>query len=132
MRLTRTAPRSSITLLLLGDVLALVTFILVGLANHKLTNNLLADLVRIGAPFLAGWFISASLLRAYSPALLGRPGAFFLRSALAWVVGMSLGLLLRNTVFGDDFSRVFSIITFVFTGVFLLSWRALFAWRISR
>ncbi len=126
MRLsTRTAPRSSVGLLVLGDVLALAAFIAVGLANHNRTENLIADITRIGAPFLLGWFVVAALLGAYRP-VQGR-GNFMLRSALAWVLGIGVGLLLRNTVFGSNFSPVFAIISYVFTGLFLLGWRGLYA-----
>ncbi|MDP9380369.1 MAG: DUF3054 domain-containing protein [Chloroflexota bacterium] len=126
MRLsTRTAPRSSVGLLVLGDVLALAAFIAVGLANHNRTENLLADITRIGAPFLLGWFALAALLGAYRPAQ-GR-GSFMLRSALAWALGIGAGLLLRNTVFGSNFSPIFAIISYVFTGLFLIGWRGLYA-----
>ncbi len=132
MRLTRTESRGSIALLAAGDVLALLLFIGVGLQNHNMTDNVVAAVARIAAPFLIGWFVAALALGAYSPGLVRNPGAFMLRSVLAWAVGMAVGLLLRNTVFGSDFSPVFAIITFVFTAIFLLGWRAAFTWLTNR
>ncbi len=131
MRLTRTASGGRLIPLALGDVVALMLFIAVGLANHDMTENLVADVLRIGAPFLIGWFVAALAVGAYSPAFTLEPRTFMLRSALAWVIGIGLALLLRNTVFGEDWSLVFAIIAYVFNGLFLLGWRAVYA-RMSR
>lgn len=127
MRLTRNVPRGSIAILAIGDVVAVLVFVLVGLENHRMTSNLLFNVVRIAAPFLIGWFVVAPFTGAFSRPLLHRPGAFMLRSVLTWLVGIGIGLVLRNTIFGEDFSRVFAIVTLVFTGIFILSWRGLFA-----
>lgn len=132
MSLSKTISRGSVGMLVLGDVAALLVFIGVGLANHDMTDNVVGDVLRIGAPFLMGWFVSALLLGAYKAATFVRPGEFMLRSVLAWLTGISLALLLRNTIFGEDFSGVFAIISFVFTGLFLLGWRTLFTWRTNR
>ncbi len=127
-RLLGSTARTSRTVLVLGDVLALIAFAVVGVRNHDLGGGLLLNLVRISAPFLIGWFIAALAVGAYRVARDGGRGAFMLRSTLAWFLGVVvLGLLLRNTVFGEDFSQVFAIVTAVSTGLFLLGWRAIYA-----
>lgn len=126
MRLqARSAVGGATPLLLIGDILALVAFLVVGLANHDRTDNLIADVTRIGAPFLLGWLAVALLIGAYRTT--GGPRAFLLRSVLTWALGIGLALVLRNTVFGGTFSLVFAIISYVFNGIFLLGWRAVFS-----
>ena len=132
MRLTQTRTRANLPVLLSGDVLALLAFVLVGLSSHQMTSNVAANLMRIAAPLLIGWFAVAPLIGAYRLPGPGTRGAFLLRSVLAWPLGIGVGLLLRNTVFGSPFSPVFAIITLGFTGLFLLGWRALFVWLFAR
>ncbi len=122
--------QSSVRLLALGDALALVAFLVVGFANHDRTSDLFTEGARIGLPFVIGWFASAIVLGAY--ALRRGRRAFLLRSALAWAVGIAIALLLRNTLFGSQFSLVFAIISYVFTGIFLLGWRAVYAFLLQR
>lgn len=126
MRLqSRSAAGGSTALLLIGDIVALVAFIVVGLANHDRTNNLVADVASIGAPFLIGWLVVAALVGAFRAT--GGARSFLLRSVLAWALGIGLALVLRNTVFGHTFSPVFAVIAYVFNGIFLLGWRAVFS-----
>lgn len=131
MRLqSQASAQSSVRLLAVGDALALMAFLVVGLANHDRTSDLFTEGARIGLPFVIGWFTSAIALGAY--ALRRGRRAFLLRSALAWTVGIAIALLLRNTLFGSQFSLVFAIISYVFTGIFLLGWRAAYAFLLQR
>ncbi len=123
-------PQNTVWLLAAGDVLALVAFLIVGLANHDRTSDLLTEGARIGLPFVIGWFTAAVALGAF--ALWRGPRALMLRSVLAWAIGIALALLLRNTVFGSQFSLVFAIIAYVFTGLFLLGWRGIYAFLLAR
>ena len=132
MRLTQTRTKASLPVLLAGDVLALLAFVLVGLSSHQMTSGVVANVTRIAAPLLIGWFAAVLLVGAYRLPAPGTRGDFLRRSALAWLLGIGLGLLLRNTVFGSNFSPVFAIITLVFTGLFLLGWRTAFAWLLAR
>ncbi|MBA2363007.1 MAG: DUF3054 domain-containing protein [Chloroflexia bacterium] len=126
----RARSQGSVGLLALGDVLALMAFLVVGLANHDRTSDLLTEGARIGVPFVIGWFAAAIALDAFAPQQGRR--ALMLRSTLAWAVGIAIALVLRNTVFGSQFSLVFAVIAYVFTGLFLLGWRGVYAFLLAR
>ena len=115
-------------LLAAGDVAAILMFPLLGRGSHGLEESPALLVARVGAPFVIGWFAAALPLGAYKPGLLRTPRAFLLRSAAAWLLGVVVvGLLLRNTVFGEQFKAPFAGIVSLFTGMFLLGWRAAYA-----
>ncbi|MDQ3856079.1 MAG: DUF3054 domain-containing protein, partial [Chloroflexota bacterium] len=97
-------------------------------ATHNMTTDVLANTVRIGAPFLLGWLVASVVCGAYRPGLVHTPGAFVLRSLLAWLGCIVLALLLRSTVFGSAFNPVFAGISAAFTALFLLGWRGAYVW----
>ena len=124
--------RRSLPVLIVGDVVALLLFVVVGLASHRMNTSWLFNLLRIGTPFLIGWFAVAPLTGAYT--LPAKDGArdFLRRSALNWLLGVGLGLALRATLFREGFVPTFATITTLVTGVFVMGWRGLFAWLVRR
>ena len=116
-----------------GDVLAILTFPILGRGSHGLDESLLALVARVGAPFVIGWAVAALATGAYGTALLRSRRAYVLRSAAAWLLGVVvLGLLLRNTVFGESFKLPFALITSLVTGACLLGWRAAYGFLALR
>ena len=131
MRLSsRFAGRGPLGLLLVGDLVALVAVVLLGFNTHNIGENVALNLLRVLAPFVIGWVGVAALVGAYRPT--GGRAAFLGRSALAWLLGIGLALVLRNTVFGSTFAPVFAVVAYVFNGLFLLGWRAAYAWLFLR
>jgi len=114
--------------LVVGDIVAWVVWLAAGLATHRMRDNLLANGVRIAAPFVIGWAVAALLTRAYDLRLLRQPRLFFARSVLCWLVAVGIGLGLRATLFGDGFVPIFAAVTVAFTALFVLGWRAVFVW----
>lgn len=113
----------------LGDGLVWLAFTLGGMRFHNVTGSLVGEALRIGAPFLVGYFVSAWLLGALTPTNSGRQ--FGRSSALAWLVGTGLGVLLRMVVEGRTPVGAFVAVTFAFSGVLLLGWRLLY-WRLRQ
>lgn len=127
----RAATRSNLSLvrlLAVGDVLALVLWVIVGRISHHQNTDWLPNVVRIAAPFLIGWAVATPFVGPYALALLRRPLAFMGRSALGWLLAVGIGLFLRATLFGDGFVPVFAAVTLGVTGLFLLGWRGVFIW----
>ena len=108
----------------------MVLWVIVGLGSHNMTSNWLFNVVRVVAPFLLGWFAVAPFVGAYR--ISGNRRSFLLRSALAWLVGTALGLLLRATLFGEGFVPSFAAVTVVVTGIFVMGWRTAFALLLNR
>ena len=117
---------SRIGILVAGDVIAFVAWAVLGLASHRMAGDWLFNVVRVVAPFLIGWFVVAPFTGAYHVTPAQQPGAFLLRSALAWLLGVSLALLLRATLFGSGFVPVFALVTFGVTGLLVLGWRVVY------
>lgn len=130
MKIANSAYQRSLPLLVGGDVVAFVLWVIVGLGSHHMTSNWLFNVVRVVAPFLLGWFAVAPFVGAYQ--VSGDRRGFLLRSALAWLVGTAIGLLLRATLFGSGFNPSFAAVTIVVTGVFVMGWRTAFALLLNR
>ncbi|MBA3943499.1 MAG: DUF3054 domain-containing protein [Herpetosiphonaceae bacterium] len=121
-----TPSKQSLPVLVAGDVLAVLLFVVVGRASHHEDGSWLFNLARIGSPFLLGWFAVAPFTGAYQlpPP---RRGLWLRRSALTWLLGIGFGLVLRRFLFRDLVPPTFAVITLIFTGIFLLGWRTVFA-----
>src|SRR5215210_887913 len=128
MKITSAVRQSSVGVLAAGDVMAFLLWVSLGLARHQVSSNWLFNVVRVVAPFLIGWFVVAPFTGAYRAAILHGWSAFLLRSTLTWLLGVTVGLLLRATLFGSGFIPAFAVVTFVVTGILVLGWRAVFGW----
>ncbi len=77
---------------MLGDSVALTLFVLVGLQSHGTLDEY--GLQRNLPAFLLGWFLGALPLGVYR----ARPARWSL--PVAWVLGVTLGIALRNHLIG--------------------------------
>jgi hypothetical protein len=126
MRLSSSSRINARAILLVGDTLSLVLWVVVGLRSHQMTDNVLLQVVRVSAPFLIGWFAMAYWTGAYRTDE-GRT-RFLARSAATWAGAVAIGLLLRATLFGEGFVPTFALVTLIVTAVFTLGWRTAAAW----
>ncbi len=118
--------------LLIGDVLALLIFVIIGRLSHGFTSDWLLNVARIVTPFLIGWFVVAIPVGAYRADLLTSPGSLMARAAVAWIVGDLLAFALRALLFQDNVTMPFALTSVAFTGLFLLGWRAVYLWWYNR
>jgi hypothetical protein len=118
--------------LVIGDVLALLIFVIVGRLSHGFTSDWLINVVRIVTPFLIGWFVVAIPVGAYRSDLLTSPGQLMLRSAAAWIVGNLIAFAVRAFLFQNNVTIPFALTSVAFTGLFLLGWRAVYLWWYNR
>ncbi|HEX9123412.1 MAG TPA: DUF3054 domain-containing protein [Actinomycetota bacterium] len=107
------------TALLVGDVLALVAFVLVGVAEHD--GRITAGLVlRTAGPLLIGWFALTAVLGTYRS-----PG---LRTLLTtWIATVPMAVVVRSIIAGGPWGvrlMVFLGVALAFTLLFLLAGRA--------
>ena len=128
MRLSPSIRQNTRSILVVGDILSLVLWVVVGLESHEMTSNVIMDVLRVSAPFVIGWFAAAYWTGAYR---VGEGRARFMgRTALTWIAAVAIGLLLRATIFGSGFVLTFALVTLVVTGVFTLGWRMIAAWTL--
>ena len=114
-----TGNRSAI--LALGDVVALLVFTLIGLANHK-DGITAATVLKIMGPLLLVGAIAVAVFGTYR-----RPGV---RTLLpAWLVTVPIAILIRKALFHTPATwgstTVFIGVALTFTLLFLLAWRLL-------
>ena len=128
MKSIAVVPRRLLVVLLAGDIVAWVLWVVAGLRTHQMSADWLQNVARIVAPFLIGWFAAAPFTRAYDLRSLQRPALFLGRSASCWLLALGIGLLLRATVFGDGFVPIFAAVTAAVTGLLVIGWRAAFSW----
>lgn len=117
-------------MLVVGDVLVLLVFALVGQREHEGTNadNPVLGIALTTGEFTAAWLAAAAWSGAFRrdepPAL--RP--FMQRSLNAWLVAAPLATLVRALVLGRaDIPTAFLIVVLLLGGTMLLGWRLLYA-----
>jgi hypothetical protein len=118
--------------LLVGDVLALLIFVIIGRLSHGLTDAWLLNVARIATPFLIGWLVVAIPAGAYRADRLTSPAWLMGRTAIAWLVGNGIAFALRALLFQNNVTLPFALTSVAFTGLFLLGWRACYLWWYNR
>jgi len=114
--MNRTAARA-----LAFDILAVVVFVAVGRRSHDETGNAVVQTAKVAAPFLLGLAAGWGAARAWKHPESLRTGA------IVWVTTVAVGMVLRNVVFDRGTAVSFVIVTTLFTGLFVMGWRALVA-----
>ncbi|WP_300681059.1 DUF3054 domain-containing protein [Nocardioides sp.] len=118
-----TRPRRDLGLVwvLLLDLIVIVVFAAIGRRSHD-EGDAVTGVLRTAWPFLVG----GALGHLINLAALRRAAASIPAGVVVWVCTVVGGMVLRHlTDKGTAFS--FIIVTTVFTGVFLLGWRAVAA-----
>ncbi|MCS6847064.1 MAG: DUF3054 family protein [Anaerolineae bacterium] len=120
-------------ILLIGDVLAVAAFVIVGQYFHNMTAmanaalRAVEQIAAIGLPFiLLAWLLGAYPAR--HPETWREMGLFLLRSALAFIYAVPTGLFIRAWLFGQPTVLLaFASMALLFSAMFVLGWRVLFA-----
>jgi len=158
----KTVSRFAPLILLVGDLIAVVVFVVIGQSDHNLVNeaNPVLGVLMTTAEFAVPWAVAGWLLGAFrtgdyvgagrAPAQgdrplrfatgtfgKGRPYASFLgRSLNTWLVAAPIGILIRSYALGRAvIPTMFLVATLGFGGMFMLGWRAVLAvgwWWVGR
>lgn len=128
-------PARPALVLLLGDTLVLLGFVLVGMRTHATLAEANAALrfAVLAGPLLLTWLVAATALGAWSVApplgwrvVWGRPLA-------AWLMAAPLALLLRALLLGSATLAVpFVLVTLGLGGALLLGWRTVYRLAVAR
>ena len=125
-------------ILLTGDLIAVVAFVVVGQRDHELVNeaNPVLGVLLTAVEFAAPWVVAGWLLGAFPRGDKLTVRSLLTRSLNTWLVAAPIGILIRSYALGRAvIPTVFLVATLGFGGVFVLGWRALFAlvwWWVGR
>ncbi len=123
----------STRILITIDVLAILTFAVVGGISHSAEGPVswLMSAPRIAAPFLVGWGIAALIFGAYPRAGHIRVRRFATNSILALLVGDLIAFGLRATVFADTVHWSFALVALASTTIIVVGPRLLYFWAMT-
>lgn len=110
--------------LLAGDVLAILAFVVAGEFRHYPTDVALSRTPETFVPFLLGWLVVAPVAGAYAAGIGRRPLTGGLTVGVTWVGAALLGHAIRATAFfSGGFDLTFVAVSLVVGGVLLVAWR---------
>ncbi len=123
----------STRILIAIDVLAILTFAVVGGISHSAEGPVswLMSAPRIAAPFLVGWGIAAMVFGAYPRAGQIQVRRFATNSILALLVGDLIAFGLRVTVFADTVHWSFALVALASTTIIVVGPRLLYFWAMT-
>ncbi|WP_019119302.1 DUF3054 domain-containing protein [Brevibacillus massiliensis] len=122
---------TSTVILLLGDLVMILLFTLIGMKEHDRMIGI-TGLFYTAAPFLIGWVITAPLLGAYRPAAVSSVKTAAWRAFLVWVAVEIVSMVIRALFFGKPFILSFAIVTLIANTILLAAWRMAYSWFIRR
>lgn len=119
--------------LLAGDLLAVLAFVLAGEFRHHPTDLALSRTPGTLLPFLVGWAVVAPVSGAYAAGIGRQPRAGALTVAAAWVGAALLGHALRATDYVQGgFDPTFVAVSLVTAGALLVVWRLAVGYLLAR
>lgn len=111
--------------LVIGDVIAFITFAVIGRKNHDEAIDFI-DVLSTAAPFVISWVALSSFLGAYNRDATSSIGNVPKSLLSSWGVCVPLALVIRGFIKGYVPPTPFIIVTLISTYVLLLLWRALY------
>jgi Protein of unknown function (DUF3054) len=100
------------------DATLVLVFVALGRTSHE-EGNMISGTLAVSAPFLLALGLGWLLARAWKRPLALRTGV------IVWITTIAAGMILRRTVFDRGTAAAFVVVATVFTGVFLVGWRAI-------
>ncbi len=109
------------------DAACIGLFVIIGRSSHH-QGNAVVETLRIALPFLIALVVAWAAVTA----LKLPSGRSATGGALIWVGTVSVGLLLRRSIFDDGTAIAFVIVTTVFLGILMNGWRATLGRSLAR
>lgn len=119
--------------LFVGDLLAVLAFVVVGEFRHLPREQALARTPETFLPFLVGWMLVAPLAGAYAEGIGRRPRTGAITVAAAWLGAALLGHAIRATDYvHGGFDPTFLAVSLLTVGALLVGWRLAVGYRRAR
>jgi len=114
-------------ILILGDLLALLAFVISGRLEHGLQINW-NETMETAVPFIISWLAVASSVGLYKEKAVSTIPITFKTTLLVTIVAVPIGLFLRALYLDRDVPIPFLVVALVFTAIFMVGWRTIFVW----
>ncbi len=116
------------SLLLVGDLLALVAFAVIGRRSHEEAVGIEAALAiaTTAAPFVGGWIVASTVQRLRAPLPYDARG-LLLEALRMWLVAYPLAVIVRALILGRLSPASFYVVAFCSALAMLLVWRLVIA-----
>jgi hypothetical protein len=122
----------TIVILVAGDLLVLLSFVLIGRQNHALAVTNIISTAQTAIPFLISWFLIAAWFGLYNDQISTVFSKFLPRLLAVWLVSIPVAHLIRALLLGrpvpGGIPITFVIVSLVYIGVVMLIWRSIYAW----
>ncbi len=118
-------------ILLIGDVIALLLFVLVGERQHDLSQS---NFLTTALPFIVLWIIAGLLLDAFPQKAAVNARTIFGAAINTWLIVAPFGIFVRALLLNSAIILVpFFVAATGFSGLFILAWRLIFftLWRFA-
>jgi hypothetical protein len=120
--------RSSKSILITGDILALAIITVIGFATHGETDlSFVPRMFTTFIPLVVGWFLIAPWLGLFNLQITSDPKQLW-RPPLAMLLAAPLTTILRATMLNAVALPLFTIILGGSTALGMLVWRGLYLW----
>jgi hypothetical protein len=122
----RAVPGTRTVLLLIGDILVLTTFTVVGRRSHEEAVGWTAAraIAETAAPFVVGWLAAAAALGATRAAQTSTLFSMGTRTIAAWTAGFPLVVVTRALLLGRVSPWSFYMVAYTIPLLMLTAWRA--------
>ncbi len=111
----------------LVDLVAVLTFVVVGRRSHHESGALVTGTLKVAAPFVIalalGWLVARAWRQPWDAWATGIP---------VWLVTVIGGVLLRRFAFGRSTAAAFVVVATIALGAFLVGWRVVAGWLAER
>jgi hypothetical protein len=122
----------AIVILMAGDLLVLLSFVLIGRQNHALAVTNIIATAQTAIPFLFSWFLIAPWFGLYNNEISRVFSKFLPRLVAVWLISVPVAHILRALLLGrpipDGIPITFVIVSLVYIGAVMLIWRSIYAW----
>lgn len=111
-----------VPLLIVGDVIVLLLFVILGRQDHGMAFSLQVT-IETAVPFALGWAAALAVFRTYRSSTLASPGKAALYALLTCLLAVPIGLALRALWQGSWPTLLFTVVAFPLVGGFMTVWR---------
>ena len=114
------------SVLIVGDILAILVTTLIGFATHgELKSEFLIRMVAAIVPLTVAWFLIAPWLGLFQPEIISNPKQLW-RPVLAMIFAAPLAVVFRGLILNSAILPIFAIVFGATSAFGMVIWRGLF------